>query len=58
MMVLISGRKGDKFAKSWLGPYKIEDSLGKNMYRLSNPESGLLLKKTFNGSRYTSPTFY
>lgn len=57
MMVLLrnsaqDGRKGDKFAARWFGPYKIEESLGKDVYRLSNPTSGRTLKKAFNGYRY------
>ena len=45
------GRKGDKLAKRWFGPYKIEENLGKNVFRLSNPTTGLTLKKAFNGCR-------
>ena len=45
------GRKGDKFAKRWLGPYNIEEHIGKNVYKLSNPVSGRILKKTINGCR-------
>ena len=30
------GWKGDKLAKRWLGPYIIEESVGKGVYRLSN----------------------
>ena len=44
-------RKGDKFSARWLGPYKIKENLGKNVYRLSNPASGRTLKKAFNGCR-------
>ena len=30
------GRKGDKLAKRWLGPYIIEESVGKGVYQLLN----------------------
>lgn len=45
------GRKGDKLAARWLGPYKIEAVLEKGVYRLSNPTSGRILKKAHNGCR-------
>ena len=45
------GRKGDKLAKRWLGPYKVEEAIGKGLYRLAKP-TGRVLKKTFNGCRY------
>ena len=46
------GRKGDKFKARWLGPYMIKESLGKKVYRLSNPTPGHTLKKAFNGCRH------
>jgi hypothetical protein len=57
MLVLLrnsarDGRKGDKFAARWLGPYKIEMTLGNDVYRLLNPTSGRILKKAVNGCRY------
>ena len=33
-------RKGDKLAPRWVGPYTIHESLGKGVYRLSNPKTG------------------
>ncbi len=35
----------------YLGPYKIEDSLGNGVYKLSNPSTGHVLKKCVNGCR-------
>lgn len=62
MLVLLrnsarDGRKGDKLAIRWLGPYKIAECLDKNTYRLLNPASGRTLKKIFNGCRYNVFTF-
>ena len=37
------GRKGDKFQACYLGPYEIAKHLGKNVFRLRNPTTGLLL---------------
>ena len=34
-------KKGDKFKRRWLGPYEIKESLGKNVFRLSNPTTGI-----------------
>ena len=45
------GRKGDKLAKRWLGPYIIEECVGKGVYRLSNHATGRILRKVYNGSR-------
>ena len=39
------GRKGNKFKARWFGPYMIKESLGGNVYHLSNPTSGHTLKK-------------
>ena len=47
------GRKGDKLSKRWLGPYKVSEVLGKGLYRLANPKTGHVLKKTYNRCRYT-----
>ena len=46
------GRKGDKLAQCWLGPYRIEEHIGRGVYRLANPATGRVLKKAFNGCRY------
>ena len=46
------GRKGDKLNKRWLGPYKVEEVLGKGVYQLTNPNTGRVLKKAVNGCRY------
>ena len=46
------GRKGDKLAKRWLGPYRVEEAIGKELYRLANPTTGRVLNKVFNGCRY------
>lgn len=43
------GRKGDKLAKCWLGPYTIEECIRKVVYHLSNPSTGRFLRKTYNG---------
>ena len=45
------GRKGDKLVKRWLGPYQVEEVLGKGVYKLSNPTSGKTLRNAVNGSR-------
>ena len=47
-------RKGDKLAERWLGPYKVKEHLGKDVYRLQNPNTHRILKKTYNGCRYCS----
>ena len=41
------GRKGDKLARRWLGPYRIHAFLGKGVYKLENI-SGRVLKKAVN----------
>ena len=46
-------KKGDKMKPRWLGPYTIEESLGKGVYRVSNVATGLVLKKGVNQSRLT-----
>ena len=46
-------KKGDKMKPRWLGPYSIEESLGKGVYRVSNNSTGLVLKKGINQSRLT-----
>lgn len=56
MLVLVrnsarDGKKGDKLAKRWLGPYQIHEYIGKGVYKLLNV-SGRILKKTFNSCRY------
>lgn len=63
MMVLLrnsarDGRKGDKLAQRWLGPYKIADKIGKGRYILENLSSGRILKKAFNGRRYRCTQVY
>jgi len=45
------GRKGDKFQARYLGPYEINEDLGKGVFRLHNPATGLLLKKCVNACR-------
>ena len=45
-------RKGDKLNKRWLGPYRVEEVLGKGVYLLANPNTGRVLKKAVNGCRY------
>ena len=45
------GRKGDKFQARYLGPYEIAEDLGKGVFRLRNPTTGLLLKKSVNACR-------
>ena len=44
-------RKGDKLAPRWVGPYTIHESLGKGVYRLSNPKTGLINKTAVNQCR-------
>ena len=46
------GRKGDKLAKRWLGPYTIEEEVGKGLYMLTNPSTGKTLKKAVNGCKW------
>ena len=46
------GRKADKLAQRWLGPYRIGEHIGKGVYRLGNPATDRILKKAFNGCRY------
>ena len=45
------GRKGDKLTKRWLGPYRINEHMGKGVYQLENASSGKILKKAFNSCR-------
>ena len=45
------GRKGDKFQARYLGPYEIVEHLGKNVFKLRNPATGLILKKSVNACR-------
>ena len=45
------GRKGDKLATRWLGPYQINENLSKGIYRLKNPTTGHILKKAINQCR-------
>ena len=45
------GRKGDKLAQRWLGPYQIEEHMGKGVYRLKNPSTSRILKKAYNSCR-------
>ena len=45
------GRKGDKFQARYLGPYEIAKHLGKNVFRLRNLTTSLLLKKSVNACR-------
>ena len=44
-------KKGDKMKSRWLGPYLIHEVLGKGVYRLSNPETGVVLKTAVNQCR-------
>ena len=48
------GRKRDKLAEQWLGPYKAKEHQGKGVYHLQNPNTHQILKKTYNGCRYCS----
>ena len=34
------GRKGDKLARRWLGPYTIQADIRKGLYRLQNTTTG------------------
>ena len=43
--------KGGKLDQRWLGPYKISEDLGKGVFKLKNPSSGHILKKTVNSCR-------
>ena len=56
MMVLVrnsarDGRKGDKLAKRWLGPYCIKADLGRGVFQIASLKTGKILKKAFNSSR-------
>ena len=51
------GRKGDKLNKRWLGPYTVDEVLGKGLYRLANPNTGRVLKKAVNGCRYVNKDY-
>ena len=44
-------RKGDKMSPWWLGPYLIDEALGKGVYRISNQKTGKGLKKCVNQCR-------
>ena len=44
------GRKGDKLVNRWLGPYKVEEHIGKGVYKLKNPSTGRTLKKPLMGT--------
>jgi hypothetical protein len=46
------GRKGDKLVKRWLGPYRVTMHIKNGVYRLENPTTGRVLKKTVNSCRY------
>ena len=37
------GRKGDKFLARYLGPYEIVEHLGKNVFKICNPSTGLVV---------------
>ena len=45
------GRKGSKLQQRWLGPYKVQESVGKGVYKLLNPSTGKALKKVVNVCR-------
>ena len=45
------GRKGGKLLQRWLGPYTVNKSVGKGVYKLQNPETGKVLKKVVNVCR-------
>ena len=45
------GRKGDKFQARYLGPHEIAEDLGKGIFKLCNPTTGLLLMKSVNACR-------
>ena len=45
-------RKGDKLVKRFLGPYFVEEYLGKGVYRLNNPGTGKVFKKCVNVCRF------
>ena len=45
------GRKGGKLQQRWLGPYRVQESVGKGMYKLLNPSTGKALKKVVNVCR-------
>ena len=47
------GRKGDKLAIRWLGPYEVHEHVGKGVYKLKNLSSKKVLKKTYNSCRCT-----
>ena len=42
------GRKGGKLQQHWLGLYKVQESVGKGVYKLLNPSTGKALKKVVN----------
>lgn len=45
------GRKGGKLQERWLGPYVIEEFIGKGVYKINNPKTGRTLKKGVNVCR-------
>ena len=51
MLLKNSVQKGDKMKPRWLGPYKIEKVLEKGVLKISNPTTGLVLKKAVNQCR-------
>ena len=43
--------KGGKLDQRWLGPYKISEDLGKGVFKMKNPSSSRILRKTVNSCR-------
>ena len=48
-------KKGDKMKCRWLGPYLIHEVLGKGVYCLSNPETGVVLKTAVKPMQVETP---
>lgn len=48
------GRKGGKLVERWLGPYEVNEHIGKGVYRLQKRYTGRILKRTYNSSRFES----
>jgi hypothetical protein len=44
-------KKGDKLKPRYLGPYTVEDTLGKGVYIISNPTTGRKLMTGVNKCR-------
>ena len=44
-------KKGDKMKPRWLGPYKVEKSLGSGVFKISNQITGKVLKNAVNQCR-------